>query len=103
MSALSINIDRSAGKVLLAVVCLTTCRTAIAEKRVDYLILAETVEPIMIVRDRDPMAGGLMTEIVKLVFDGSEYVIEPKVMPWQRMLVEFETSDDWIVHGFPES
>ena len=50
-----------------------------AETRITYLILAETVEPIMIVRDGDPMAGGLMTEIVKLIFDGSDYVVEPMV------------------------
>ena len=76
---------------------------ASAEKRIDYLILAETVEPIMIVHDRDPMAGGLMTDIVKRIFDGSDYVIEPKVLPWQRMKEEFRTSDNWIVHGFPAS
>jgi ABC-type amino acid transport substrate-binding protein len=74
-----------------------------AEKRISYLVLAETVEPIMIVRDGDPMAGGLMTEIVQLIFEGSDYVVEPMVLPWQRMKDEFRNSDNWIVHGFPES
>ncbi|MGI9225585.1 MAG: substrate-binding periplasmic protein [Woeseiaceae bacterium] len=74
-----------------------------AEERIVYFILAETVEPIMIVRDGDPMAGGLMTDVVKLVFENSDYVIEPRVLPWQRMRTELERSEDWIVHGIPGS
>lgn len=71
-----------------------------AETRVSYLILAQTVEPLMIVRDGDPMAGGLFTEIVKKVFAGSEYVIEPVVMPWQRMEDELRQRHNWIMYGF---
>ncbi|MEH6518944.1 MAG: hypothetical protein V7742_19880 [Halioglobus sp.] len=73
------------------------------QERVTYLILAETVEPIMIVRDGNPMAGGIMTEIVELMFRDSDYLIEPLVLPWQRMEMEFKNRDDWILHGFPES
>ena len=87
----------------LTVACLSLASTARAEEHIAYLILAETVEPIMIVRDGDPMAGGLMTEIVKLIFEASDYVIEPKVLPWQRMRTELVQSDDWIVHGIPGS
>lgn len=74
-----------------------------ADDKITYLVLAETVEPTMIVRDGDPMAGGLTTDIVKLVFAGSKYVLEPKVLPWLRMQAEFETTDNWIINGFPES
>ncbi len=74
-----------------------------AAEPVNYLILAETVEPIMIVRDGDPMAGGIMTEIVELIFADSDYVVEPTVLPWQRMQAVFRASDNWIIHGFPES
>jgi hypothetical protein len=74
-----------------------------AAERVTYLVLAETVEPIMIVRNGDPMAGGIMTEIVRLIFEDSDYLVEPLVLPWQRMVMEFDKRDDWIVHGFPES
>ena len=77
--------------------------TSNAADRVTYLILAETVEPIMVVRDGDPMAGGLMTEIVQSIFENSDYVVEPLVLPWQRMKIEFNNRDDWITHGFPES
>jgi hypothetical protein len=67
------------------------------------MILADTVEPIMIVRDGNPMAGGIMTEIVQLIFEESDYFIEPMVLPWQRMKIEFQQRNDWIVHGFYES
>jgi polar amino acid transport system substrate-binding protein len=77
--------------------------TAVGAEKVTYLILAETVEPIMIVRDGDPMAGGIMTDIVQLIFESSEHAVEPLVLPWQRMKVEFTQRDDWITHGFPES
>ena len=87
----------------VAAACLWLSSLVNAEERVAYLILAETVEPIMIVRDGDPMASGLMTEIVKLVFDNSDYVVEPKVLPWQRMRTELVLSDDWVVHGIPGS
>jgi len=76
---------------------------AVAAEHVTYLILAETVEPIMIVRDGDPMAGGLMTEIVELIFEDSDYVVEPMVLPWQRMVTEFGQRDDWVIHGIPNS
>lgn len=88
---------------VLIVFCLVLAGTAVAEKRITYLVLAETVEPIMIVRDGDSMAGGLMTDIVKLVFEDSDYVIEPRVLPWQRMRAELQQSEDWVVHGIPGS
>ena len=75
---------------------------ALAEKqRVSYFILAQTVEPLMIVRDGDPMAGGLFTEIVKKVFADSNYSVTPMIMPWQRMREELKRRDDWVIHGFP--
>lgn len=75
---------------------------AFAEKqRVSYFILAQTVEPLMIVRDGDPMAGGMFTEIVKKVFEDSDYTVTPMVMPWQRMREELKRRDDWVIHGFP--
>ena len=56
----------------------------------------------MIVRDGDAMAGGLFTEILKKVFADSEYVIEPTIMPWQRMKEEFRRTDNWVTYGFRE-
>jgi ABC-type amino acid transport substrate-binding protein len=46
------------------------------------------------------MAGGLFTDILKKVFENSEYVIEPTVMPWQRMKEEFKRSNNWVTYGF---
>ena len=85
----------------LAGCLLLTGPTVKAATPVTYLILAETVEPLMIVRPDDPMAGGIFTEIVKQVFANSDYVIEPKVMPWQRMTTELRQRDNWIMHGAP--
>lgn len=84
-------------------VCNLLCTTdALAEnRRVSYFILAQTVEPLMIVRDGDPMAGGMFTEIVKKVFENSAYSVTPRVMPWQRMREELKRRDDWVIHGFP--
>ena len=90
-------------RITIAGICIVLSGLAFAAERVTYMVLAETVEPIMIVRDGDPMSGGLMTEIVKLVFENSDYIIEPRVLPWQRMRVEFKQSDDWVVHGIPGS
>ena len=73
--------------------------SASAQTSVSYFVLAQTVEPLMIVRDGDPMAGGLFTDILKKVFENSEYVIEPTVMPWQRMKEEFKRSDNWVTYG----
>ncbi len=72
-------------------------------EHVTYMILAETVEPIMIVSAGDPMAGGILTEIVKLIYQDSNYIIDPLVLPWQRMNTELDERDDWILHGFPDS
>ena len=71
-----------------------------AEIPVSYFVLAQTVEPLMIVRNGDPMAGGLFTDILNKVFENSEYVIEPTVMPWQRMKEEFKRSNNWVTYGF---
>ena len=92
---------RSLGMFL--VLCGLLCPTgALAEnQRVSYFILAQTVEPLMIVRDGDPMAGGMFTDIVKKVFEDSDYSVTPMVMPWQRMRQELKRRDDWVVHGFP--
>jgi hypothetical protein len=90
-------------RLTIAVMAAVLSMPGYAAERVTYMILAETVEPIMIVRDGDPMAGGIMTEIVNLIFENSEYAVEPLVLPWQRMLIEFKERDDWIIHGFPES
>jgi ABC-type amino acid transport substrate-binding protein len=71
------------------------------KQQVEYFILAQTSEPIMIVRDGDPMAGGIFTDIVKQVFNNSDYIIIPRVMPWQRMREELKRSKNWVAHGFP--
>ncbi|ETX01161.1 MAG: hypothetical protein ETSY1_08480 [Candidatus Entotheonella factor] len=101
MAQLRVRCIGSAWKLTLFGLLVLACPTVEAETRVTYLILAETVEPLMIVRPDDPMAGGLFTDIVKMVFADSDYVIEPQVMPWQRMTTELRQSENWIMHGSP--
>jgi len=90
-------------QLIMSILLLTVSTPIFSKERITYLILAETVEPIMIVRDGDPMAGGIMTEIIKLIFSNSNYVVEPVVLPWQRMKLEFNLRNDWVIHGIPES
>ncbi len=68
--------------------------------KVSYLILGGTVEPLMITKPDDPMAGGIITEIMQLIFENSDYQIVPKIMPWKRMVEELRTGNDWITYGF---
>ena len=84
--------------VLLAIV---DARAAPADSSIKYFILAGTMEPLMIMTPDDPMAGGMFTEIIKEVFAGSSYTVEPMVMPWQRMTRELKRRKDWIMHGIP--
>ncbi|MGI9386876.1 MAG: substrate-binding periplasmic protein [Methyloligellaceae bacterium] len=74
---------------------------AASKTEIKYFILAGTMEPLMIMEPGNPMAGGMFTEIVKRVFQDSPYVVEPMVMPWQRMTVELKKRKDWIMHGIP--
>jgi ABC-type amino acid transport substrate-binding protein len=54
------------------------------------------------VRDGDPMAGGLFTEIVQRVFENSDYTIVPRVLPWQRMKDELRSTNNWVGYGFQD-
>jgi hypothetical protein len=88
--------------VLLCIWGLLFAGGATAERqRVSYFILAQTAEPLMIVRDGDPMAGGLFTEIVEKVFQDSDYAVTPMIMPWVRMTEELKRRGDWVMHGIP--
>jgi ABC-type amino acid transport substrate-binding protein len=90
-------------RMLLLTYCFMLPSTSFsADTEVSYYVLAETVEPLMITKDGDPMAGGLFTDIVKHVFDESTYVVMPIVMPWQRMKDELKNGDNWITYGFKE-
>ena len=87
---------------LLPLLALTTPFSAGADKqRVSYFIFPGTSEPLMLLSDDNPMAGGMFTDIVKTVFEDSEYAVTPMVMPWQRMREELKRRDDWIIYGFP--
>jgi|GEM_PF-2878765 len=97
------NIIRLQIILISLIACFLSIKPLHATERVSYMILAETVEPIMIVKDSAPMAGGIMTEIVKLIFQDSNYHVEPVVLPWQRMQEEFKNRKDWIIHGIPNS
>ena len=70
-----------------------------AESPLTYLILADTVEPLMIVTEADPMAGGIVTDTLREVLADSPYEINPLVIPWQRIAIEMRARDDWIMYG----
>lgn len=80
---------------------LSTIQPVHSKEPIKYFILAGTMEPLMILRPGDPMAGGMFTEIVKKVFDGSPYDVQALVMPWKRMTGELRRRGDWIMHGIP--
>lgn len=69
--------------------------------KISYLILGGTVEPLMITKPGDPMDGGIITEIIELIFKNSGYEIVPKVMPWKRLVEELRNGEDWINYGYP--
>ena len=71
------------------------------EHSLTYLILADTVEPLMIASESHPMAGGIVTDTLKSIFLGSPHEIKPLIIPWQRMKVEMRERSDWIMYGMP--
>ena len=74
---------------------------AIAEDApaLSYLVLTETVPPLMIATGDDPMAGGIVTEVLIEVLQGTGYRVDPVVAPWQRMSEEMAERDNWIMYG----
>lgn len=72
-----------------------------AKGKVTYMVMGDTMEPLMITRPGEPLAGGMFTEIVKLVFEESDVEIQPMVLPWQRIVVELRERNDWLMHGIP--
>jgi hypothetical protein len=71
------------------------------EGQVSFLILSGTVEPLMIAEPDDPMAGGIITEIIKAIFADTAYEVVPRILPWKRMAAELRTGSDWVTYGFP--
>lgn len=94
---------RIAVAAIIAIFATSYGPTASAEnnKKVTFFILDGTVEPLSITRPGNPMAGGIITELVELIFADSEYEIVPKVMPWKRLAVALREDTDWIIYGFP--
>lgn len=72
-----------------------------AESRLTYLILADTVEPLMITTDSDPLAGGIVTDTLKTILEGTTYQLSALVVPWQRMTEEMIERKDWVMYGPP--
>ena len=85
--------------LLQVVVMGYACVCSAAEHTLTYLVLADTVPPLMITTDNDPLAGGIVTDVVKRIFSDTDYEIRPLVVPWQRMAEEMSERDDWISYG----
>jgi hypothetical protein len=82
---------------LMLMLCVGTATAA--ERTLTYLILADTVSPLMITTADDPMAGGVVTDVVEQIFADTNYAVRPFVVPWQRMTEEMAEGDDWITYG----
>jgi polar amino acid transport system substrate-binding protein len=89
--------------IVLSLLSLLVASPGMAQKKgqVSYLIL-NTVKPLIITEPDNPMAGGIVTEIIRSVFEKSNYEIVPKVMPWKRMAIEIREGGDWLTYGFPD-
>jgi polar amino acid transport system substrate-binding protein len=74
--------------------------SAQSKGKISFLILSGTVEPLMITTADDPMAGGIITEIVEAIFAETEYEVVPRIMPWKRMATELKIGSDWVTYGF---
>ena len=95
MSRYSPTRECKAATALLGILFLLCLQPAVGQQ-LTYLILPDTSEPAMITEPGDPMSGGMFTDIVKAVFEGTRYDIVPLVVPWERMRIEFQERDDWI-------
>jgi len=64
-----------------------------------YLVLADTVEPLMLASEDQPMRGGIVTDVLLAVFAQSGHTIDPLIVPWQRAAAEQKARDNWIMYG----
>jgi hypothetical protein len=78
-----------------------SCFSESADEPLTYLVLADTVEPLMITTAEDPMAGGIVTDVLRKIFLNSGHEIHPLVVPWQRLTIKMDELDNWIVYGMP--
>lgn len=86
-------------RTLIAFLMICAGASSAAERSLTYLVLADTVAPLMITKPDDPMSGGIVTEVAKRVFSDSDYAVTPLVVPWQRMTEEMITRGDWVTYG----
>jgi hypothetical protein len=89
-------------KWLLALaVCGAGLNGAAEGQGLTYLVLADTVEPLMLASEEEPMRGGIVTDTLMEIFVNTDHQISPLVIPWQRVAVEMRERDDWIMYGLP--
>ncbi|NKC02291.1 MAG: hypothetical protein GKR90_27845 [Pseudomonadales bacterium] len=55
----------------------------------------------MITNPENPTAGGIITEIIGIIFEDSDYKLMPLAMPWKRMASEIRSRRNWVSFGFP--
>jgi hypothetical protein len=87
--------------LIAAMLLLFSCGIYAEPQQLTYLVLADTVEPLMITTDKDPMSGGIVTDVVREIFRDPSYIVNPLVVPWQRMSLERRNRDNWIMYGSP--
>jgi hypothetical protein len=98
---LQMIVVRAHRKLLILLLLVVSGSLMAVDQPLTFLVLADTVEPLMVTSDNDPMAGGIVTDVVREIFKDSRQIVLPLVVPWQRMKVEMRSRDDWIMYGSP--
>ncbi|MFC3531017.1 substrate-binding periplasmic protein [Vogesella facilis] len=86
-------------RVLVALCCAGWLPAATAAD-IRYMVI-EQVEPFQIVTRDDPLHGGLVTEIVRQVFQGSPFQLRPVVAPALRLdaMRSGGQTPNWLSYG----
>lgn len=69
---------------------------------INYLVIEDQVEPYQISHPGQPLAGGLITDVVQRVFAGSEFQLKPVTAPWLRLAAMIRRKEiaNWLVYGW---
>lgn len=76
--------------------------TPVRAQDIQYMVIDGQVQPFQINTPADPMAGGLVTDVVKRIFADTPYQLKPVVAPWLRLVSMMEHKDlsNWLVYGW---
>lgn len=70
-----------------------------SDRTLTYLVLADTVPPLMITTEDDAMAGGIVTDVIQTLASTTGHALRAEVIPWQRMTELMSERGDWLMYG----